>query len=143
MAVFVNGPLAFYTLTRTLPRSQDQLLSSARVTPPIEVARSCIRQYTVLARKSCLGRGLELLLEDGCLRGERASGATGYARWKAQRPVAFLNRKKSKHSDKKRLLELWLSNHVTPTFDAGPLSSEASVPWGPPIKYDSHNFLLA
>jgi hypothetical protein len=74
---------------------------------------------------------------------ERASGATGYARWKTQRPVAFLNRKKSKHLDKKRLLELWLSNHVTPTFDAGPLSSEVRVPWGPPIKYDPHNFLLA
>jgi hypothetical protein len=56
----------------------------------------------------------------------------------------FLNKKKSKHSERKWLLELWLSNHVTPTFDAGPLPSEVRVPWGPPtIKYDSHNFLLA
>jgi hypothetical protein len=77
------------------------------------------------------------------LRGERASGATGYARWKAQRPVAYLNRKKSKHSDRKRLLELWLRNHITPTFDAGPFSRVVRVPWGPPIKCDSHNILLA
>jgi hypothetical protein len=75
-------------------------------------------------------------------KGERASGATGYARWKAERPVALLN-KKSKHADKKRLLELWLSSHVTPTFDAGPFSSEVRMPWGPPIKYDSHNYFLA
>jgi hypothetical protein len=108
--------------------------------------RGCAKLHPTIhcpSTEISLGRGLELLLEDGCLRGERASGATGYARWKAQRPVAFLNRKKSKHSDKKRLLELWLSNHVTPTFDAGPLSSEVRVPWGPPIKCDSHNFLLA
>jgi hypothetical protein len=90
-----------------------------------------------------IGRGVELLLEDGCLRGERASGATSYARWKAERPVAFLIKKKSKHSDKKRLLELWLSNRVTPTFDAGILSREVRVPWGQPIKYVSHTFLLA
>jgi hypothetical protein len=38
------------------------------------------------------------------LRGTgRASGATGYARLKAQWLVAFLTRKKTKHPDKKRI----------------------------------------
>jgi len=87
---------------------------------------------------------LELLLEDGCLREERASGATACARWKAQGPVDLLNKKKPNHSDKKRLLELWLSYHVTPTFDARPFSGDVRVLWGPPtIKYDSQNILLA
>jgi hypothetical protein len=59
------------------------------------------------------------------------------------RPVAFLSKQKSKHSVKKSWLERWLSNHVTLTFDAGSFPSEVTVPWGPPIKYVSHNFLLA
>jgi hypothetical protein len=54
-----------------------------------------------------------------------------------------LNKKKSRHSERKWLLELWLSKHVTPTFDAGPYPSEVRVPWGPPTKCDSHSVFLA
>ena len=89
--------------------------------------RGCAKPHPTIhwpSTKIGIRRGLELLLEDGCLREERASGATGYARWKAQLPVALLNKKKPNHLDKKRLLELWLSNHVTPTFDTKHFSSD-------------------
>ena len=71
--------------------------------PPTEVCAKPRQPIHCTCTKIGIGRGLELLSETGCLRGERASGATGYARWKVQRPVAFLNRKKSKHSDKERI----------------------------------------
>jgi hypothetical protein len=59
------------------------------VQPLIEVCAEPSPAIHCSSKKIGIGRGFEFLPEDGCLREERASGATGYARWKAQRPVAF------------------------------------------------------
>jgi hypothetical protein len=70
VAVFVNGPLAFYTHTHA---------DTTKIAGSTVIERTCNpsdRGYAKLhptihcpSTEISLGRGLELLLEDGCLRG--------------------------------------------------------------------------
>jgi hypothetical protein len=69
-----------------------------------------------------IGRGLELLPQDWCLREERASGATGYSKWKAQLPVAFVKKRRRNIETGNGLLGLLLTPPVPPSFDAWPSS---------------------
>ena len=96
--------------------------------------RGCAMLHSTIhfpSTKIGIGRGLELLPEDGCLRGERASGATGYTRWKGERSVAFLNKKKTKHSDKKRIARaLARSSCRAEVRRVAFFPTEVGVPWG-------------
>jgi hypothetical protein len=52
----------------------------------------------------------------------RASGATGYSRWKAQLPVAFVKKRRRNIETGNGLLGLLLTPPVLPSFDAWPSS---------------------
>ena len=101
--------------------SEDRRFEScgAHVSPPIEICAEPSPTLHCSSKKIGVGRGLELLSEDGCLREERASGATGYSRWKAQQPVAFSWKRKRRNVQARQgALGFWLGCPRSPAFDA-------------------------